>query len=288
MIKAKSVYSALDVKNPVVRVFNYILLISAVILILMPMFILVVNSFKGDREYMYSGVFQLPKSFFDFENYKDVILNAKLFIAFKNTFYLVVVSTAGSVIFGTMVAYAVGRFNFKFKQWILAAFLISISIPSITTQIATFSIIKDLGLYNTIFAPILIYLGSDVIQIYIFLQFLSKIPVDIDESAMIDGASYFKIYRSILLPQMKPAIATCVILKAIGIYNDMYIQYLYMPSSDLRTVSTAIMMFHNSAKDAQWNIMSAAMILTLIPTIIIYLFSQKFILAGITDGAIKA
>jgi raffinose/stachyose/melibiose transport system permease protein len=287
MIKAKNANCALDIKNRGVRVFNYILLISVVILIIMPMFILFVNSFKGDREYMYSGVFQLPESFFELVNYKAAIINGKLLLGLKNTFFLVVASTAVSVLFGTMVAYAVQRFNFMLKKWILAAFLISISIPSITTQIATFSLINGLGLYNTIFAPILIYIGSDVIQIYIFLQFISKIPVDIDESAMIDGASYFKIYWSILLPQMKAAIATCAILKTIGIYNDMYIQYLYMPSPDLRTVSTAIIMFHNTAKDAQWNIMSAGMIFTMIPTIIIYLFAQKYILAGITDGAIK-
>ena len=111
--------------------------------------------------------------------------------------------------------------------------------------------------------------------------------MDMDESAMMDGASYFKIYRSIIFPQLKPAIATVAILKILGIYNDMLLPYLYMPSPDLRTVTTSIMMFY-STKTAAWNVMSAGMLLIMLPTVLIFLFAQKYIISGIGAGSVKA
>ena len=285
MNKFKSEKGPLDVRNPALRVFNYILLAFSVIVILAPVYILIITSFKSDKEYIYSGLFQLPESFLNFENYRYFIVYGQLLSGFKNTLILVVVSTIFSILFGTMVAFAIGRFDFKLKKLILAAFLLAISIPSVTTQIATFSLIKGLGLFDTIYSCMLLYIGTDVMQIYIFLQFIEKIPMELDESAMVDGASYFTVYKSIILPQLKPAIATAAILKILGVYNDMFTPYLYMPGS--RTVTTALMAF-SSNKYSQWNVMSAGIFLILIPTIIVYLFAQKYIISGIGAGAVKA
>lgn len=278
--------NALDVRNPVLRAFNYIVICMAVIAVFTPIFILIINSFKGDKEYMYSGVFQLPESFLNVDNFKYFITHGKLFLGFRNTFFLIFVSTTVSVLLGTMVAFAAERFDFKFKRLIMAAFMLAISIPTVTTQVATFSLIKSLGLYNTIFSCMLLYLGTNVIQIYIFLQFIGTIPVELDESAKIDGARYFRIFFSIILPLMKPAIATTTILKVIEIYNDMFTPYLYMPDPELRTVTTALMMF-NAEKNSSWNVMAAGILLIMIPTVLIYLFSQKYIISGVGAGAVK-
>jgi multiple sugar transport system permease protein len=190
------------------------------------------------------------------------------------------------VLFGAMVAYALTRFKFKLKKIMLIMFLIPTFIPSITTSIATFTIIRNLGLYNTRLAGIVLYTCTDIMQIYIFIQFMEKIPLALDESAQIDGASRIRIFFSIIIPQLKPAIATTVILKVLGIYNDFFTPYLYMPRSELRTVATALNTFSGD-KTAQWPLMSAAIILVAIPTLVLYLFLQRYILSGITEGAVK-
>ena len=102
--------------------------------------------------------------------------------------------------------------------------------PGVTTQVATFQIINGLGLYNTKAAPILLFMGTDIIAIYIFIQFMQSIPVSLDEAAMIDGANRWTIYWRIILPLLKPAIATVVIIKGIAVYNEFYIPFLYLPS----------------------------------------------------------
>jgi raffinose/stachyose/melibiose transport system permease protein len=273
-------------RMPLLRTVNYIFLVVAILVIVLPMVIIFIISFKGDKEYMYSSFYTLPRSFLNFENYKVVVDKGLLLLGLKNTALLSLVSVTGSVVMGTMVAYALGRFDFKLKKLVLNAFLLSAMVPGITTQVATFTIIKNLGLFNTIYAGMVLYIATDVLQIYVFLQFVRRIPYEIDESALLDGASFFRIYRSIIIPQMKPAIATVAIIKLLFIYNDMFTPYLYMPKSSLRTVTTAIMLFSYD-RNSQWNVMAAGILAVMIPTLVLYLFAQRSIISGISAGAVK-
>ncbi|MNE56731.1 Trehalose transport system permease protein SugB [compost metagenome] len=185
-----------------------------------------------------------------------------------------------------MVAYVLGRFSFKLKKVVFGLYLFATVIPSITTQVATFGIIKSLGLYNTIGAPIVLYIGADVIQIILYLQFIRNIPFDLDENAMVEGASLFRIYRSIIFPLLTPATATLIILKSISIYNDMYTPYLYMPKQSLGVVTTVLMRFQG-LNVADWNLISAAILLILLPTVILYFILQRYIFEGVASGAVK-
>jgi multiple sugar transport system permease protein len=277
--------SGLRTDNLVLKIVNYCLLIIACVFILGPLLIVFNASFKSNDEYMKSALFQLPRSL-DFTNYYTVLVRGGLLRGYINTVSIILVTIVGSILLGSMVAYVLTRFDFKLKKVLFNMFVISAVIPFVTVQVATFTVIKSLGLYNTIFAPMLLFLGADIVQIYIFLQFIEKVPRELDESGIIDGASYFRIYWSIILPQLKPAIATVTILKAVGIYNDFVIPFLYMPSVKLRTVSTFLFNY-TSTQTSQWNLMSAAIILVMIPTLIIYLFLQKYIFAGVTEGAVK-
>jgi multiple sugar transport system permease protein len=268
-----------------VKILKYFSLIAAVFIVFFPIYSVFIGAFKTQIEYYQSGM-SLPQNFFNFDNFERVFRIGKLGPSFLNTFIIMVVSLAGNVLFGTMVAYSLGRFNFKLKAPILALYLGAQLIPSITTQVSTFTVIKALGLYNTMGAPIVLYLGADVLQIVIYLQFINSIPKDLDESAMIEGASLFKIYRTVIFPLLAPATATLIILKTISIYNDFYTPYLYMPSQKLRVVSTAIYSFVGP-NAAQLNVISAGILIIFIPTVLIFLFLQKFIFAGVTSGAVK-
>ena len=155
-------------------------------------------------------------------------------------------------------------------------------VPTFVTEIARFKIINGLDLYNTLGAPIVIYVASDLMQLYIYRQFISTIPPSLDESALLDGCSYFGVFSRIIFPLLAPATATVVIIKAITIINDMYIPYLYMPKNKLRTLTTFLMDYAN-AQQGSW----AGIIVIMLPTILIYVFFQRYILAGIAAGAVK-
>ena len=170
-------------------------------------------------------------------------------------------------------------------------------IPAITTQVATFQVIYAIdyffrnfisqGFANAIimWKVIVLYVGADVVMIYVFLQFMKGIPLELDEAAKIEGASYWTIYLKIILPLLKPAIATIIILRTIYIYNDFYFPLLYLP--DMQTVSTALYHFVDSPTGTQPTLLSAGVVIVLIPSIIGFLLLQKQIYAGVTNGAVK-
>ncbi len=278
--------STFVINSKIGKCFGYLVLIAMVFLIFLPLFIVLNVSLKETAEYWEKGVYAFPDNIFNFSNYVEAFNSGNFLGAFKNTFILIIVCVPCSILFGTMVAYILGRFQFKLKPLVLGAFTLPTFIPSMTTTIATFTLIKMLGVYNTIFAGMLLYIGSDIVQIYIFLQFIKQIPVALDESAKLDGASRVRIFYSIILPQMKPAIATTAILKILNIYNDFFTPYMYMPKSSLRTVATALNTFA-SDKMANWPLMCAAIVFVAIPTLIIYFLLQKQIIGGVTDGAVK-
>lgn len=268
------------------NLLKYAVLLAAVFVILFPPYVVLLNAFKGNEEYASSSVFDFPRSFANLDNFVTVLQRGDMASAFANTGTILLLSVLGNVLIGTMVAFALGRFEFKLKRWILGAYVAATLIPAVTTQVATFGIIKELGLFNTMYGPVLLYLGTDVVQIYLYLQFIRNIPYDLDENAMLEGASLFRIYRSIIFPLLAPATATAIILKSISIYNDMYIPYLYMPSQKLRVVSTGLMNFVG-VNSAQWNLVCAALLIILIPTTLLYLVMQRFIFSGIVSGSVK-
>jgi len=258
----------------------------AVAMIVFPPSILVLNAFKGKMEFTQTSVFKLPESFLNFENFAAVLERAHLVRAFSNTLFIIVLAIIGNVALGTMVAYILGRFDFKLKKAIMGAYIAVSFVPTITTQVATFTVINGLHLYNTLWASIVLHLGTNVLQIYIYLQFIHNIPKELDEAAMMEGASLLKIYRSIVFPLLAPATATIVIIKTIDIYNDMFIPYLYMPSQKLAVVSTSLMNF-SSERSTEWELMSAAILMIMIPIVVLYLVFQKYVFAGIVNGAVK-
>ncbi len=276
--------STFTISNPIGRFLCYFFIAFMLLLILAPLAIVLNISLKDNAEYMAKGVYSLPENIFNLSNFINAFKQGGFGEGFLNTFLLVAFSVPIAIVFGTMVAYALGRFDFKLKKLLFAAFLFPTFVPTMTVTIATFTLIKSLGLYNSFLAGIILYIGTDIMQIYIFLQFISQIPVALDESARIDGASRLKIYYSIILPQLKPAIATTVILKLLGIYNDFFTPYMYMPK--IKTAATSLNTFAGD-RMADWPLMSAAIILIAIPTIFIYIFLQNYIISGVTDGAVK-
>lgn len=283
----RSYYPGLNPVNPVHRIFNYIVLIMISIIIIYPMLVVFMVAFKTQNEMWEKMAYELPDSFLYLENFKIFIKRSNFLVALKNTIILAVVPTFAMVIMGTMIAYIVTRFQFVLKKTIMALFIGATFIPPVTTVIAQFVIIKNLGLYNTLSAGLVLYSAAGIIEIYIFIQHMENIPISLDESALIDGASYFQIYRKVILPLMTPAIATATILRVIYVYNDIIVPRFFMPSARNHTLVTGFMKF-TADRSAQWEIVGAGVIMLLVPATIIYIFIQRFLIAGLTQGSVKS
>ena len=274
-------------RRAVTRVLVYLSLIAATAVVLLPLAAVFLTSLKSEREMADgSGALALPGDPFNFGNYVTAFQDGRMLSAFGNTAVILVVAIGGTVLIGSMTAYAIDRFRFRFRAWVLALFLIAALVPGVTTQVATFQIVNSFGLFDSLWAPIALYMGTDIVSIYIFLQFVRSIPTSLDEAARLDGANAFTIYRKIIFPLLKPATATVVIVKGITTYNDFYIPFLYMPSEDLGVISTSLFRFKGPF-GAHWETISAGAILVIIPTLIVFLCLQRYIYNGFTSGSTR-
>ena len=203
-----------------------------------------------------------------------------------NTLIILAVSCFGTIITGTMTAFVLQRFNMLFTRAVKAVFLVAALLPNISMQVTVFQIVSKLGLYNSLAAPCVLYIGTDIISIYIFIQFLNNISTSLDESAILDGASYPRVYFSIILPMLRPAIATVLVIKFVSIYNDFYTANLYMPGDNLSVVSTALYRFIGPY-GAKWEVIFAGIIICIIPTLVVFLCLQKSIYSNLVTGSVK-
>jgi multiple sugar transport system permease protein len=274
-------------RRTVARTLVYVSLVLASAVVLLPLIAVFLTSLKTSHEMSQDGgALSLPHNWLNYHNYVTAFRAGKMLRAFWNTAFILVFSITGTVLIGSMAAYAIDRFHFRLRRLVIALFLIGSLVPSVTTQVATFKIVNNFGMFDSRWAPIVLYMGTDIVSIYIFLQFIRGIPVSLDEAARIDGANAFTIYWRIILPLLKPAIATVVIIKGITVYNDFYIPFLYMPSENLGTISTSLFRFKGPF-GAHWEDISAGAILVIVPTLVIFLFLQRFIYNGFTRGATK-
>lgn len=266
------------------KLIRTLFLIGAALFVIVPLIPLVFMAFKTGTEYASTGVFTAPESFLNFYNFLYAINVGKLGQALINTVIILTVSLTIQVLFTTMVSYVLHRFDFKLKKLITFLFTMTMFIPVVTTQVVVFEIIYGMGLVNTIWSVVILYSGVGIVGIYIMLNLLDSISKDLDESALIDGASYFTIYRKIIFPLLKPATTTMLILNGIGLYNDFYIPNIYLNKS-AQTFTVALYKFFGSMS-TPFEIVAAAILLGVIPILIVYLFMQKYIYYGLA-GAVK-
>lgn len=264
---------------------KYAIMVIACLVVFIPLVVVFLGSFKNNTEFLSSNVFALPTEF-EWSNYKTAFIDGKVLLGLRNTAIIIVISCTGTIIVGTMTAYVLQRFNTVMGKVLKAAFLLATLFPAISMQVTVYRIMNSFGLVGSMAAPIILYIGTDIVSIYIFMQFLDNISYSLDESAIIDGANYFTVFFKIILPLLRPAIATVLIIKVISIYNDFYTPQLYMPSEELSVVSTSLYRFMGPY-GAKWEIIFAGIVICIIPALVIFLSLQKQIYAGLVNGSVK-
>lgn len=282
--KIKRSYGISSIIWIVVKYASLLLFSFAAVL---PIISCVITAFKTDAEYKATNVMTLPENWLNFDNFIHAFEKADMMTAFKNSGIILVFVLIGSILVGTQLAYILNRFKFPGNGLVRNLFTFAALLPAIAMQVAVYEIMVQLKFVNTLYGYIIMSMGTDVISIYIFIQFFENLPVSLDESAIIDGASYFTIYRKILLPLLKPAIVTSLILKGAATYNEYYCAQLYLQDKTrLRTVSTSLYTF-TGPLGSQYNLICAGVIISLLPALILFIICQKQIYSGISAGAVK-
>lgn len=253
-----------------------------------PIVYCLITAAKTNEEYATTQVTTLPQNFFNLSSYINAWNRADMAKAFLNSIIILVFVLTISIIIGSQLAFVLSRFKFFGNGLIRGMFMIASMIPGVAMQVTVYNIMYQTGLINHLYGYIILMCGTDVISIYVFIQFIENISISIDESAIMDGASYFRIYRSIIFPLLKPAIVTCMVLKGVNTYNEFYMSHLYleMASPKIYTVSTCLNVFTGPMGN-QYNLICAGVIISLLPALIVFILCQKQIYSGLTNGAVK-
>ena len=255
------------------------------IMALLPFVFMVLNSFKEKFEMLTKGVFSLPDSL-NLDNYKAV-LGGSFFRFFFNSVLVLIISLAILLFISACASYPLSRFKFKLAKPIYALIVACMSIPIHITLIPVFKMSKNLGLYDSIWALIGPYVATAIpISVFILTSFMREIPVEIEESAQIDGCNRYQMFFKIIMPLAKPGLATLAIYNGVNMWNEFSFAYTLTQSSANRTLPLAVWEFQGQYSMNTPMIM-AVLTLTVIPMILLFIFAQDKLVKGMTAGAVK-
>lgn len=277
---------SMKISTVIFNIIKYLSLIIASLVAIIPVVVCALTAFKTNEEYASSSVLAAPKSWLYFENFKIAIEKANMLRGFLNTAIVLVVVLACSVLISAMLAYVLNRFSFPGRGMIENLFLFASLLPGIAMQVTIYKIMYWLGFINHLYGYMVVLMGTDIISIYIFLQFFENLPVSLDESAIMDGCTYFGVFFRILFPLLKPAIMTTLVLKGVSVYNEYYASSLYLTLPELKTISTALYTFTGPYGN-QYNYICAGVLITIVPILIFFLVFQKQVYSGMAAGAVK-
>ncbi len=224
-----------------------------------------------------------------FDNYSSIFQNSSFTRALGNSAIVSVVTTLIGVIVGSFAAYALARLKMSFKFPLLALVLSITTFPQIAIAAPLFRLWSDIGLYNTLIGLVIPYLTFALpLSIYILVSFFKEIPKDLEEAALVDGATHFQAFRKVVVPLAAPGLATTAILTFITAWNEFLLASTLTSSANARTVPVAIYQFTGSSQfEVPLGTQSAASVVISIPLIVLVLLFQKRIVAGLTAGAVK-
>ena len=266
---------------------KYISLIFFSFCAVLPVVSCFITAFKTDVEYQTTNVMTMPQSWLNFDNFVQAFTKAGMARAFMNSTIILICVLFFSVMIGTQLAYVLNRLKFFGNTIIRALFLFASQLPGVAMQIAVYEIMYNLGFINSLVGYIIMMCGTDIISIYIYIQFFENIDYSLDESAIIDGANYFTIFYKVLFPLLKPAIVTSCILKGVSTYNEYYCANLYLQDKKkYATVATSLYTFVGPL-GSKYNLICAGVIISLLPALIVFVLCQKQIYSGLTAGAVK-
>ncbi|MWV45744.1 ABC transporter permease subunit [Paenibacillus sp. HJL G12] len=262
-----------------------IIMVLLALVFLIPFYFLFVNSVKTFSDLLTNSA-SWPSSF-EWHNYARAWDITNFPKAFGNSLIVTVISNVLLALFSAMSAYRMVRHNSRFNKFLFAVFVAAMVIPFQSIMIPLVKVMSSLNLMNSIPGLIVAYLGFGVpLSVFLFHGFVKSIPLEIEEAARVDGTSIYGTFFRIVLPLMKPMFVTVIILNTLWIWNDYLLPSLVLQNADLRTIPIATFAFFGQFTK-QWDLALPALVLGILPVIIFFLAMQKYIVEGITQGAVK-
>jgi multiple sugar transport system permease protein len=278
--------SAFQFKSKLKAVFKYLALILIIIWSLFPVYWMLNNSFKNRVE-QFSAVPTFFPHQITLENYKNLFDNLGFSNVIVNSFAVSLTSTLIAIIIGALAAYSLSRFRFKGKRVLMIWILLTRIFPPVTFVIPLYNIMRNAGLLNTRTALILAYIVFNLpFAIWMLVNFFNEIPVEIEESSMVDGATLFQTFSRIVLPLVLPGLAATAIFTFIMSWNEFMYAMIFIQSPNLATVPVALSGLITEYL-VLWGPMSAGGIMSVIPILIFVVLMQDYLIKGLTLGAVK-
>lgn len=269
------------------NVIFFVLLILSV-LFLVPIIIVIINSFKS-RIYISSQPLKLPnaETFVALENYINGVTSSDFFSAFLRSLFITVVSVILIVLFASMAAWYIVRSNSKITKGIYYMLVFSMIVP-FQMVMYTMTYVTNRANLDNVFGITFVYLGFGAgLSVFMLCGFIKSIPLEIEEAAMMDGASPIQAFFTVVFPMLKPTAITVAILNTMWIWNDYLLPYLVL-GSDKKTIPVAIQLAMQGAYGStDYGGFMAMLVLAIVPIIIFYIFCQKYIIKGVVAGAVK-
>lgn len=263
------------------NILSYGILAIFTVLYVGPILMLVSTSFKTLGEF-FKNPTGIPAQF-NFDNFTEAWELANFPRYMLNSIMYTGVATAIFVLTSVFVAFPIARGYFKGHKLVLTLYVVALFLPP--ALIPQFQLILNLGLFNSRTGYILLFLVNPI-GIIILVNYMKSIPRELDESAAVDGCGYYRFVLTIILPLIKPALATVTVLHSIGIWNELIMPTIYLTNDDLYPVTRGLIVFEG-LYGSNWPALAAAVLMLMIPMLVLFMFMQRYIISGLTAGAVK-
>lgn len=264
---------------------SHIVLVVWSFIVLFPIYIMIINSFKTKFS-IYDNPFGLPEKW-NLKNYQYVFTNSDFMGYFMNSILVVVISLALTLALGAFAAYALANWKGKASNLVFFFIVAGMMLPIRIASIRLIQIVKVLGLLNTIWGLIPIYVAMGFpVSVFIMTAFIRSVPGELTESAFIDGAGRLKIFFVIIMPLLKPAMATVAIYNLVPFWNDLWFPLLFITDEKSKTLLLGVTRLFGQYQ-TDWSRVLAVLTLSALPVIILYLLMSSQFIKGLTAGAIK-
>lgn len=270
-------------QNTLKRTRNHVVALFVCLLVMIPVYLVIVNSFK-DSPGARSMNAALPTAL-HLENFSTVIERGKLVQTFINSMLYASSATTISTMLAAMAAYVLSRNKTPLNRFIYFFVVMGIAMP---LNFFTLTKVMQLThLINSRFGIIILYAATQIpFNVFLIYGFVDAIPRELDEAAIIDGCGPFRLFFSVIFPLLVPVVVTAGVLSFVGIWNDFLLPLYYLNNSNYWPMTLAVYNFFGQFQQ-DWNLVSADIVLTVLPVLVIYLVGQRFILSGLTSGAVK-
>lgn len=273
------------IRDTTLKALLYVLLVAYAFVCLYPFFLMVVSSFKSTGE-IFQDPFGLPESP-SLEAYRTAWEIGNFREYFLNSVLITVSSVALILVAGSMAAYPIGRHRFRGRGFLYLYFLSGLMLPVKLGIVPLFFLMTSLGLYDTRLSLVLVYTASGLpFAVFVLSAFFRTLPRELEEAARVDGAGEFRIYWQIMLPLVRPALATVAIFNFIQLWNDFFFPLILIQTDGLRTLPVGLANFFGTYQN-DWAMIFAGLTITSLPLVVLYLFASRQIVRGLTAGATK-